>query len=74
VLDLPVAISRERVFNRDGGRADRMEREEPAFYERVRRGFLDLASRSARYHVLDATKPVEDLVAQAYARLAELVA
>jgi thymidylate kinase len=32
----------------------------------VRLGFLDLAEHSPRYHVLDATKPPEELVAQAY--------
>jgi dTMP kinase len=66
VLDLPVAISRERVAARNGGDGDRMEREDPAFYERVRRGFLDLARASSRYHVLDATKPPEELIAQAF--------
>ena len=72
VLDLPVALSRERVAQRDGGTRDRMEREDPAFYERVRRGFLDLASRAGRYRVLDATKPPEELVAQAHAILVAL--
>ena len=66
VLDLPVPISRERIASRDGGARDRMEREDPGFYERVRRGFLDLAERSPIYHVLDATKPPEELIAQAY--------
>jgi len=66
VLDLPVPISRERTAARDGGAGDRMEREDPGFYERVRRGFLDLAERSPRYHVFDATKPPEELSAQAY--------
>jgi dTMP kinase len=69
VLDLPVAISRERTASRDGSRGDRMEREDPDFYERVRRGFLDLAARSPRYHVLDATKSPLELVAEAYAMI-----
>lgn len=69
VLDLPVAISRERVAARDGSAADRMERQGLDFYERARLGFLDLAARAARYHVLDATKPAEELAAQAYALL-----
>lgn len=70
VLDLPVSLSRERVARRDGGSADRMEREEPAFYERVRRGFLALAARASRYRVLDATRPPEELAAAALAHLA----
>ena len=74
VLDLPVPISRERAAARDGGAGDRMEREDPGFYERVRHGFLDLAERSPRYHVLDATKPPEDLIAQAYRMLSGVLA
>ncbi len=70
VLDLPVAISRERAGSRDGSARDRMEREDPGFYERARRGFLDLAAGSPRYHVFDATKPPEELVSQAFAFIA----
>ncbi|HUA08599.1 MAG TPA: dTMP kinase [Candidatus Acidoferrales bacterium] len=73
VLDLPVAVSRERTAFRDKGAADRMELETPEFYEWVRRGFLDLAHRSQRYRVLDATKPPEELAAQAYALLTEVM-
>jgi dTMP kinase len=69
LLDLPVAISRERVAHRDAGAGDRMERELPSFYERVRLGFLELAARGDHYRVFDATKPVEELIAQAYAEL-----
>ncbi len=69
ILDVPVAVSRERVARRDGTASDRMEREDVAFYERVRRGFLDLASRSPRYRVFDATKPSEELVAEAFTAL-----
>jgi dTMP kinase len=73
VLDLPVPISRERIASRDGGARDRMEREDPGFYERARRGFLDLAERSPIHHVLDATKPPEELIAQAYRLLSEVL-
>jgi len=73
LLDVPVAISRERAASRDGGAGDRMEREDPAFYERVRRGFLDLAQASPRYRVLDATKPPEELVAQAFGMLSAVL-
>jgi dTMP kinase len=70
VLDLPVAISRERVALRDGLVLDRMEQQDEAFYERVRRGFLSLAERSNRYRVFDATKPPEELIAQAAREIA----
>src|SRR6202030_2056522 len=54
VLDLPVAISRERVAGRRAN-VDRMEAQDDAFHERVRAGFLDLASTGGRYRVFDAT-------------------
>jgi dTMP kinase len=69
VLDLPVPVSRERAAKRDGGNSDRMEREDAAFYQRVRDGFLDLASQAPRYRVFDATKPPEELLAQAMGQI-----
>ncbi|HTV92284.1 MAG TPA: dTMP kinase [Verrucomicrobiae bacterium] len=71
VLDIPVSVSRERAARRDGGNGDRMERENDDFYEWVRRGFLDLAQRSRRYRVIDATKPPEEVAAEAIAVLEE---
>ncbi|HEX8806737.1 MAG TPA: dTMP kinase [Candidatus Aquilonibacter sp.] len=73
VLDIPVAVSRERACARDAGAGDRMEREGNDFYEWVRRGFLDLAQRAPRYKVIDATKPPEDVAAQAYRVLEALI-
>ncbi len=64
VLDIPVAISRERVRARHG-RLDRMESEDDAFHVRVRDGFLTLARNGGRYRVLDGTRPPEELVAAA---------
>jgi dTMP kinase len=62
VLDLPVAQSRRRLAARNQ-RRDRLEREDEAFHERVRAGFLALAASGMRYHVLDAAQPPADLVA-----------
>ncbi len=73
VLDIPVAISRERATARDAGAGDRMEREGSNFYERARDGFLDLAQQAPRYKVIDATKPPEDVAAEAYRTLEALV-
>ncbi|MBV8636876.1 MAG: dTMP kinase [Candidatus Eremiobacteraeota bacterium] len=64
VLDIPVAISRERIATRPG-HIDRMETEDDAFYVCVRHGFLELASAGGRYRVLDGTRSPEDLVAAA---------
>ena len=44
---------------------DRLEREQPAFHERVREGFLALAHRHPeRYLVLDAARPVDELATE----------
>lgn len=74
VLDLPVPVSRERTAARDRGHGDRMERQDEAFYERARGGFLELARNAPRYRVLDATKTPLELVAQAYDAIAGALA
>jgi dTMP kinase len=54
VLDLPVETGMERIRRREG-MADRYERMDRAFHERLRRGFLDIAARNPeRCTVIDA--------------------
>ncbi len=60
VIDVPVALSRERMRARSG-QADRLEAEDDAFHERVRNGFLELA-RAPRHRLLDGTLAPEALV------------
>ncbi len=61
LLDLPVAVAARRLA---GGR-DRIEAAGPAFHERVRNGFLELAAADRdRWVVLDGTAPVEALAGQ----------
>ncbi|OYT73037.1 MAG: dTMP kinase [Chloracidobacterium sp. CP2_5A] len=60
LLDLPADVARARLTQhpRRERAADRFETEEPAFYERVRAAFLDLArAHPARVRVLDAAQP-----------------
>ncbi len=70
VLDIPVTISHERIAARKG-RLDRMESEDEGFHERVRGGFLTIASVASRYRVLDATKSPHELLEQAHRELRE---
>lgn len=63
VLDLPVSIARVRLRERNVA-SDRIEREDDAFHERVRKGFLELA-KSPRHLVLDAMLAPERLVGDA---------
>jgi dTMP kinase len=64
LLDLPVDVARGRLDERAYD-ADRIEREDAAFHERVRKGFLELA-RSPSHRVLDATLPREALLDAAW--------
>jgi dTMP kinase len=47
------------------GVADRIEREDDAFHERVRRGFLILAQTSSSHVVLDGTQAPDRVLADA---------
>lgn len=53
LLDLPVSGARERMHKR-ASTADRIEREDDAFHERVRQGFLTIARGSTHHRVIDA--------------------
>ena len=58
VLDLPIDTGLERAGSRGGGE-DRYERMGMAFHERLRRGFLEIASAGPdRCHVIDATQDI----------------
>ena len=69
VLDLPVEMGLERAGRR--GAADRFEREEPAFFERIRAVYLDRARRNSdRCRIVDADRPVKTVQAEIEAILA----
>lgn len=72
LLDLPVAHGRARASSR-GEEADRIEREEDAFFERVRATYLArAAAEPRRFRVLDASQPAEKVLAAAIAALDHL--
>jgi dTMP kinase len=73
LLDCPVEVGLRRARQRSAA-GDRFERETVEFHERVRAGFLALAKGNpARFRVLDATAPVDDVcrrvIAEVDARL-----
>ena len=73
LLDLDAASGRGRL---DESRTtyDRLEAEEQDFHERVRQGYLELArAERARFLVLDATRPVDELAAAIRERVVGLV-
>lgn len=53
IVDVPIALLRQRMRAR-GAAQDRLEREDDAFHERVRQGYLELAALPA-HHLLDGT-------------------
>lgn len=59
LLDLGVEAGRRRKAREV---ADRLEREEAEFHERVRAAYLELAAREPqRFVLVDATRPVEEI-------------
>jgi dTMP kinase len=58
VFDVPASIGLSRVSRR--GEKDRFEREEQAFFERLRHAYLMLAAKyPTRCQVIDASAPLE---------------
>ncbi len=73
-LDLPVAEGLRRKAGGDRIEWNRMEREQVAFHERVRHGFLSLAATEPnRWLVVDAVKPVEEIQAVIRQRVAGML-
>lgn len=69
LLDLDVAAGRARTRLR-GGAPDRIEREQDAFFERVREGFLQRARlQPERFCVIDASRSAAQVAAAAVAAL-----
>lgn len=59
-IDIPVNDVEQRMVAHKAG-ADRMEMSGRAFYERVRQGFLKLASTEPRFEVLDGLLGIKDI-------------
>ncbi len=73
LLDLPVPVGLERARSRRAGAADRFEAEAQPFFERVRAAYLELARREPRrFHVIDASVPLEAVERQVTAVLSRL--
>lgn len=62
LLDAPIATGMSRA--RERGALDRFEREQQDFSQRVRDTYLQLAQESSgRYHVIDASLPLDEVQA-----------
>jgi len=70
ILDAPVDIGMARAKKRGSG--DRLEAETLAFFERVRRSYLERASRfPERVKIVDASRPLADVQAAILSQLQE---
>lgn len=59
-IDIPLDEVERRIRERKEGK-DRMESSGRAFYERVQRGYLELATMERRFCVIDGTKSIEEI-------------
>jgi dTMP kinase len=69
LVDIPTSVSRERIAARvkaSGEALDRLEREDAAFHERVRRGYLELAKADSRIALIDGTESREQVLSEAW--------
>jgi len=64
LFDVPVAVSRERLERSQakGRSLDKFEREEMAFFQRVRDAYLERAAlEPARFRVVNSARPMDDV-------------
>ena len=69
LVDVPVALSMRRVAERAGTAGlheDRLEREDVAFHERVRDGYLALAREDPRITIVDGTRQAGEVLDEAW--------
>ena len=65
LLDVPAELGLARRAGE--GQSNHFDLEAAAFHERVRRGYLDMAREDpGRWHVIDASQPLHDVVQQAW--------
>jgi dTMP kinase len=75
VLDVPTEVSLERIRLRASDIPDRMERENAAFFSKVREGYLFLAkSIPQRFVIVDGTQPAAEVEKQVWTAVQKLIA
>ncbi|MGV8150550.1 MAG: dTMP kinase [Candidatus Woesearchaeota archaeon] len=61
LLDITVEESNSRKAKKLNLKLDRIELSGNDFYERVRNGYLSIASKESRFRIIDSTKPIIDV-------------
>ena len=76
LFDLPAETARARGHSpsrQERGAADRLDAEALEFYERVRRGFLEMSRGDARFRVISSAGPPSATAAEVRQALADLL-
>jgi dTMP kinase len=60
-IDIPVGVANERKKKKSKGKLDRIELADIEFYNRVRNGYLEIASKEDRFKVVDGTQTIENI-------------
>lgn len=61
IIDIPTNIALERKRNKSRSDLDRIELSNNNFYEKVRVGYLELATKENRFRVIDGTETIEKI-------------
>lgn len=74
LLDVPVEVGLARKRGQDANEWNRMEQRQREYHERVRAGYREMAMADpARWRVLDATRPFDDVQAAIRAEVDRLI-
>jgi dTMP kinase len=75
VIDVPTEVSLARVRERSAGRPDRIEREDAAFFQKVRDAYLQLGrDNPKRVIVVDGTQTPDTIDRQIWAEVQQRLA
>ncbi len=58
LFDAPLQVSKQRIAQRNA-KTDRFETEDDLFFQRVRNGFLEIAERTKRVQLIDASRDIK---------------
>jgi len=72
-LDIPIREIEKRISAAKTNK-DRMESSGMEFYERVREGYLQIAKKEPRYHIINGLQPVDDVHEIIYQHAVEALA
>lgn len=61
IIDIPTNVALERKRNKSRSDLDRIELSNNNFYEKVRVGYLELATKESRFRVIDGTESIEQI-------------